>query len=80
MRPGWLAVPVLALLLAGCASEEEQIDDAIAQARAQCEAQHKQFTLKERPKIEHGELFDHDIEVDASCVGPDDPGYQPPKS
>jgi len=71
---------VLAVLLAGCTSDDEFIDHAVDQARTACEAQGKQFILKSRPQVSSGELLDREVEIDAACVGPDDPGNKPEKS
>ena len=71
---------VLAVLLAGCTSDDEFIDHAVEQARTACEAQGKQFILKSRPQLSSGELLDRDIEIDAACVGTDDAVSKPAKS
>ncbi len=69
-----------ALCLLGCSSNSEIMQGAVDQARAACEAQGKQFILKSRPRMEAGDLFDHDVSVDADCVGPGDPGYRASKT
>lgn len=61
-----------ALLLAGCASNSDVIESAVAQARQACEAKGGHFVLKHPPRMETGELLDHDVSVDADCIAPGD--------
>lgn len=76
--PAWLSACALIVPLCGCASDADVIDDAIAGARAQCEAQGKQFHLKDTPKLESGDLMARDVEIDGECIGPGDPSYVVP--
>ena len=73
MRGRYFLVLALALPLLGCAGEDDFIDNAIAQARAACEAQGKQFILKSRPQVSSGELMDRDVDIEGACVGPGEP-------
>jgi hypothetical protein len=77
MRGRTVLLLVAVLSLGACESDDEFVDRAIAQARAACEAQGKQFILKSRPQVTSGELYHRDIQVEGACVGPDDPGYTP---
>jgi len=79
MKGTAISALALAAVLCGCASDDDFADRAVANARAQCEAQGKEFVLKREPQVQDGELMQRDIEVDAECLGPDDPGYVPPK-
>ena len=35
--------------------------------------------LHKQPKVNEGELMQRDVEIDAECIGPDDPRYLPQK-
>lgn len=80
MRWGLLLGAVLAVVLSGCASDDDILDDTLAQARAHCEAQGGEFMLHKQPKVNDGELMQRDVDIDAECIGPGDPRYLPPKN
>lgn len=79
MRWNGISALAVAAFLCGCTSDDDFADTAVAQARADCEAQGKEFSLKSHPKVENGPLMQREVEFNADCLGPDDPGYKPPK-
>lgn len=68
----------LALLLTGCASEEQASATATAEAKKHCEAEGKQFIFKDRKTVNSDSVFNKAVMVTGDCVGPGDPGYVPP--
>ncbi len=79
MRWGWFFGATVVVMLTGCASDDDILDDALAQARAHCEAQGGEFMLHKQPTVNDGELMQRDVDIDAECIGPGDPRYIPPK-
>ncbi|HWU25954.1 MAG TPA: hypothetical protein VN154_06080 [Rhizomicrobium sp.] len=79
MRWIWAFGGAIAIVLTGCASDDDFLDEAVEQARAQCVEQGGEFMLHKQPKVNEGELMQRDVEIDAECIGPDDPRYLPQK-
>ena len=69
--------PLLAVVLAGCVSEEEAAEKATAEARQHCESEGKQFVFKDEKTVDSG-MFGKSLMVTGDCLGPGDPGYVPP--
>jgi hypothetical protein len=78
MERAILLAIVAALPLAGCVSDDDFAGDAVARARTECEAQGKQYILK-NAQVASGELMDRSVDVEGACVGPGEPGYKPAK-
>jgi len=79
MERAILLAIVAALPLAGCLNDDDFAGDAVARARAECEAQGKQYILRDT-HIAAGQLLDRSVDVEGACVGPGEPGYKPEKS
>ena len=78
MERAILLAIVAMLPLAGCVSDDDFAGDAVARARSECEAQGKQYILRDQ-HVASGELMDRSVDVEGACVGPGDPGYKPEK-
>jgi hypothetical protein len=67
-----------ALLLFGCVNPETERQSAIAHAAARCEAEGKQFVLKDVDQNGIANLTDYETTVTGLCVAPGQPGYVAP--
>ena len=63
-----------------CATPEGERQAAIAKAKAHCEAEGKQFILRNVEQSGVINWTDYYTTVAGNCVGPGEPGYVPPSS
>ena len=63
--------------LSACADSDDSQAAALAQRKAYCGAQGKQFLWRDTEKA--GGMFDYTVKVEGKCVGPGERGYEPPE-
>jgi hypothetical protein len=79
MKAGKVVLVLICVALAGCATQQEQRDQAIQKARTHCESEGKQFVLGNVEQTGDAIFSSMDTTVSGECIGPGDPGYVPPK-
>ncbi|HEX4079520.1 MAG TPA: hypothetical protein VHX61_11695 [Rhizomicrobium sp.] len=77
-RAPFVAAALAVLGLAGCADTADLQAQSFARQKAYCASKGKQF-LWQDTKTEEG-IFMRSVTAEGRCVGPGDPGYQPPSA
>jgi hypothetical protein len=71
------AASALSLTVAGCAGTDEMQAQSLAQWKAYCAKQGKQFLWKDT--IEQNGMVMNSVQLEGRCVGPKEKGYRPPE-
>ena len=73
---GSLLMLLGAVTIAGCSDTSDLQEQSLARWKAFCASQGKQFLWRDTEK-ERG-IFLVSVKVEGRCVGPGQPGYEPP--
>lgn len=77
-RGRFIAVALATLALAGCTDTADLRAQSLAYQKAYCASKGKQF-LWQDTKTEEGIIM-RSVTAEGRCVGPSDPGYEPPST
>jgi hypothetical protein len=73
-----MVIALAALTLAGCTDRTDLQAQSLAYQKAHCASKGKQF-LWQDTKLEEG-IITRSVTAEGRCVGPGDPGYEPPSA
>jgi hypothetical protein len=76
----FMLMALATIVLAGCMTVEQQEKNTLAQAKAHCEREGKQFLMKGVVINEPSAFTSGSVSTEGYCLGPGDPGYVSPNS